>query len=235
MLLPTEAGPAIAARPRDPATQPDPVGLQRAIPDSGAAMHFADADSHHPAGWDHERVSRDDRAVFRLPGVSCLIPVLLFVCVTPLANAGADFWLALYVVPLLGLIYILVTRTVADTSVIRTTGLIGGHRIAWSDLDGFEFRGSRWAIAVAVDGRRVRLPMVRPRDMPRLAVVSGGRLLLGPDAPPQVADPPPAEESAPDVSPSADVAPAVDGTSSLGGPLPAEHRSIPDGQPVRTE
>jgi hypothetical protein len=128
-------------------------------------------------------VSRSDRAVFRLPGVALIIPFLLFVCVTPLANAGADFWLALYIFPVAGLAYILLTQTSADAQAIRTKGLLGGRRIAWADLDGLEFHGTRWAIAVGTGGRRVRLPMVRPRDLPRLAQVSGGRLLLGRDAP----------------------------------------------------
>lgn len=133
--------------------------------------------------WDHERVSRSERAVFRLPGVALIVPFLLFVCVTPLATVGAAFWLALYVIPVAGLAYILLTRTVADAGMIRTTGLFGGRRISWGELDGLEFHGPRWAIAVGTDGRRVRLPMVRPRDLPRLAQVSGGRLLLGADAP----------------------------------------------------
>lgn len=132
----------------------------------------------------HGAVIRSDRAVFRLPGISFLIPFLFFIAVTPLANAGSGLYLAFYLLPLGGLIYILITRTVADTSAITTTGLTGIKRISWTDLDGFEFRGPRWATAVALDGRRMRLPMVRPRDMPRLARVSGGRLLLGKDAPP---------------------------------------------------
>jgi len=130
-------------------------------------------------GWDHLGVSRSDRAVFRLPAVSLVIPFLLFICVTPLATAGATFWLALYVLPLLGLIYILCARTVADASLIRTTGLTGGHRILWAELDRFEFQGARWAVAVTTEERRIRLPMVRPRDLPQLAAVSGGRLFLG--------------------------------------------------------
>lgn len=138
-------------------------------------------------------MSRSERAVFRLPGVALIIPFLLFVCVTPLANAGADFWLALYVFPAVGLAYILLTRTVADAEAIRTTGLLGGRRIAWADLDGLEFHGPRWAIAVGTSGRRFRLPMVRPRDLPRLAQVSGGRLLLGRDAPAEPDDDPSTE------------------------------------------
>ena len=121
--------------------------------------------------------------MFRLPGVSLIIPFLLFICVTPLATVGAKVFLVLYLLPAGGLAYILLTRTIADAGLIRTTGLLGGHRITWADLDGLEFHGPRWAIAVGTDGKRLRLPMVRPRDLPRLARVSGGRLLLGADAP----------------------------------------------------
>ncbi len=140
-------------------------------------------------------MSRPERAVFRLPGVALIIPFLLFVCVTPLANAGAAFWLALYVFPAVGLAYILLTRTVADAEMIRTTGLLGSRRITWTELDGLEFHGPRWAIAVGTSGRRFRLPMVRPRDLPRLAEVSGGRLLLGRDAPAE----PDSESAGPEV------------------------------------
>lgn len=133
--------------------------------------------------WHHGVVSRPDRVIFRLPGVSLLIPFLFFICVTPLANAGPGWLLALYALPVVGLVYILITRTVADVAAISTTGLLGRRRIAWADLDGLEFRGPRWAVALAQDGRRVRLPMVRPRDLPRLAQVSGGRLLLAPQSP----------------------------------------------------
>ena len=144
-----------------------------------------------------------------------MIPFLLFICVTPLANAGPDWLLALYALPVIGLIYILITRTVADDEMIRTTGLFGPHRVAWSDLDGFEFRGPRWATAVAHDGRRFRLPMVRPRDLPRLAQVSGGRLLLGRDAPtPETAGP---DDAAPTEAAAApdDAAPTAAGGAAI--------------------
>lgn len=133
-------------------------------------------------------MSRPDRAVFRLPVISVLIPFLAFVCITPLANAGAPAFLGFYLFPLAGLAYILLTRTIADPTAIRAMGLKGVRRIPWSELDGLEFHGPRWATAVRLDGRRVRLPMVRPRDMYRLAAVSGGRLLIGKDAPPDPDD-----------------------------------------------
>ncbi len=120
-------------------------------------------------------MAKADRAVFRLPVVALLIPVVLAIFATPLATVGGG-WIWLYALPVLVLVYVLITRTVADPAGIRTSGITGPHRLAWIEMDGLEFSGSRWAVAVAHDGRRLRLPMVRPRDLPRLAAVSGGSL-----------------------------------------------------------
>ena len=128
-------------------------------------------------GCDHGVMSRSDRAVFRLPIAALGIPVLAAFCVTPLATAGGA-WIWVYALPVLALLYVLLTRTVADRTGLRTGGPTGFHAMAWPDMDGMEFRGSRWAVAVGHDGRRLRLPMVRPRDLPRLAAVSGGHLDL---------------------------------------------------------
>ncbi len=120
-------------------------------------------------------MAKVDRAVFRLPVVALLIPVVLAVFATPLATVGGG-WIWLYALPVLVLVYVLITRTVADPTGVRTSGVTGLHRLGWIEMDGLEFSGSRWAVAVAHDGRRLRLPMVRPRDLPRLAAVSGGSL-----------------------------------------------------------
>ena len=84
-------------------------------------------------------------------------------------------------------------RTIADRDQVRTRSLLGGHRMAWSDLDRLEFRASSWAIAVGHDGRRMRLPMVRPRDLPRLVAASGGHLDLAASG----AGPEPASDAVP--------------------------------------
>ena len=144
-----------------------------------------------------------ERAVFRLPWVSVLFPFLLFFCATPLATVR--WWMLwLYLIPLAALVYVLITRTEVNRVRIRTVGLTGARSIAWDSLDGFEFRGPRWAVAVTTDGRRFRLPMVRPRDMPLIAHVSGGWITL--DRP----------SAAPDVASSSDIegapAPAPDAT-----------------------
>ncbi|MEO5833123.1 MAG: PH domain-containing protein [Nakamurella sp.] len=126
-------------------------------------------------------MSRPEQAVFRLPVSALFIPVGLFVFATPLASASV-WTVGLYLLPIYGLAYVLVTRTVADDRTITASTPISRRRIPWADLDGFEFQGQRWAIAVTLDGKRIRLPMVRPRDLRRLAEVSGGRLYLGEDA-----------------------------------------------------
>lgn len=128
-----------------------------------------------------DRMSRPEQAVFRLPVSALFIPIGLFVFATPLASASV-WTVALYLLPIYGLVYVLLTRTVADDRTITALTPISRRRIAWADLDGFEFQGQRWAIAVTLDGKRIRLPMVRPRDLRRLAEVSGGRLYLGEDA-----------------------------------------------------
>ncbi|HEY5148993.1 MAG TPA: PH domain-containing protein, partial [Mycobacterium sp.] len=71
-----------------------------------------------------------------------------------------------------------VTRTTADAAQVTAHSLLGAKRMTWSDMDGLELRDARWTVAVGKDGRRLPLPMVRPRDLPRLATASGGTLNL---------------------------------------------------------
>jgi hypothetical protein len=127
-------------------------------------------------------MARSDRATFRLPAVALFVPVLLFVCITPLATVDGAWWV-LYIVPVLALVWVLITHTTATAERITTYGLLGTRKMTWAELDQLELPDARWAIAVAQDGRRLRLPMVRPRDVPRLVAVSGGSLRLGDSAP----------------------------------------------------
>jgi hypothetical protein len=123
-------------------------------------------------------MARSDRATFRLPAVALFVPVLLFVCITPLATADGTWWV-LYIVPVLGFAWVLITHTTATADRMTTYGLLGTRTMTWKELDQLELPDARWAIAVAQDGRRLRLPMVRPRDIPTLVAVSGGSLRLG--------------------------------------------------------
>ena len=117
------------------------------------------------------------RATFRLPAPALFFPVLLMFCITPLATSGGA-WALTFAVPVIALAWVLLTRTKATPTKVTAYGLLGAKSMMWTGLAGLEFRDARWAIAVGLDGRRVRLPMVRPRDLPRLAAVSGGSLNL---------------------------------------------------------
>ena len=122
--------------------------------------------------------TRPERVTFRLPVPALLFPVLLLFCIMPLATAGGA-WGVLYVVPVAALAWVIITRTTATPTEVTAYGLLGTKRMAWTDMAGLELKDARWATAVGLDGRRLRLPMVRPRDLPRLAAVSGGSLNLG--------------------------------------------------------
>src|SRR5664279_3382137 len=126
-------------------------------------------------------MSRSNHAVFRMPAASAAIPLVAVLCVTPLATVGEGWW-ALYAIPLIAAVYIVVTRTTADGAQVTAHSLLGAKRMTWSDMDGLELRDARWTVAVGKDGRRLPLPMVRPRDLPRLAAASGGSLDLDPRA-----------------------------------------------------
>lgn len=142
---------------------------------------------------------RANRVTFRLPASALFVPVMLLFLITPLATAG-PWWGLFFAVPVGALAWVLITRTTATSTGVTAHGLFGSRTMAWSQMDGLEFRGSRWAIAVGQDGRQLRLPMVRPRDLPRLAAVSGGSLNL---APPTAAGP------AGEADPAAEVGPQV--------------------------
>ena len=58
-------------------------------------------------------MSRTNRAVFRMPAASAAIPLVAVLCVTPLATVGGGWW-ALYAIPVIAAVYIVVTRTTAD-------------------------------------------------------------------------------------------------------------------------
>ena len=125
-------------------------------------------------------MARPDRATFRLPAWALFLPIMLLFLITPLATV-ADGWGVLFIVPLVALVWVVITRTTAD-------------------LDRLEVRASRWVVAVGNDGRHLRLPMVRPHDLRRLIAVSGGSLQVSDRAPEQVGDLEPQQnaEQAPD-------------------------------------
>ncbi len=113
----------------------------------------------------------------RLSLAAVIVPLLLFVCVTPLATAGGA-WIAVYLVPIAAFVVVVGSGTTATRTVLRAQWLRGRAQIRWDDLRHIEFPQARWAVAVTHSGRRVVLPGVRPPDLPRLVAAAGGKLFL---------------------------------------------------------
>ena len=96
----------------------------------------------------------------------CLLPVVL---VTPWA-------LLLLVVPLLLALWVLrVGVTVGDDG-IGVQSLLASRLVPWPDVAGLRVgeRARLWLVTRR--GTEIRLPVLRARDLPRLAALSGGRI-----------------------------------------------------------
>ncbi len=113
-------------------------------------------------------------ARLRLSRVGLVPVVFLAVCTLPFAAASPVTALVL-LLPLLVAVWVLRVGVDVDEAGITTRGLLGRRRVAWDDLTGIRVvRGARLRL-VTRDGGEVRLPVLRARDLPRLAGWSGGR------------------------------------------------------------
>jgi hypothetical protein len=111
---------------------------------------------------------------------TALIPVgLLALCLVPLAFV-APWTPVLLLVPLALTVWVLrVGVDIADDG-LTVRSVAGRRRVPWTDVAGIRVapRGDLWL--VTTHGTEVRVPVMRARDLPQLAALSGGRL----DVPP---------------------------------------------------
>lgn len=121
-----------------------------------------------------------DRAVFRPPRLSVLGAVLLAVCATPVAFGAPYFWLV-YLVPLGVIAWVLRVRTVVDADALTVRRVVGTRRVPWSEISSLRLHNKARVRAVLTDGAELPLPSVHILDLPRLAAVSGGHLVMGDD------------------------------------------------------
>jgi hypothetical protein len=107
---------------------------------------------------------------------TALFPVaLLALCTVPLAFA-APWTPVLLLVPLAVALWVLrVGVDIADDG-LTMRSLAGERRIPWSEVAGIRVapRGDLWL--VTTHGTEIRLPVMRARDLPALAALSGGRI-----------------------------------------------------------
>jgi hypothetical protein len=107
---------------------------------------------------------------------TALLPVLvLFVCVLPLLAAA---WWGVFVllIPVVAAAWVLRVGVDVDGDAVTVRSLVGSRRVPWVEVAGIRAgdRGALWLVTTR--RTEVRLPVVRARDLPRLAALSGGRI-----------------------------------------------------------
>jgi len=107
--------------------------------------------------------------------VALLPVVFLVVCVLPLALA-ASWTLVFLLIPLVAAAYVLRVGVDVGDRGVTVHSLAGSSAVPWEDVAGIRVgeRGELWLVTTR--GTELRLPVLRARDLPRLAVVSGGRI-----------------------------------------------------------
>jgi hypothetical protein len=107
---------------------------------------------------------------------SALLPVvILLVCVVPAAVA-APWATVLFLIPLTLAAWVLRVGVDIGNEGIAVRSLLAQRQVGWTELAGIRVadRGDLWLVTTA--GTEVRLPVLRARDLPRLAALSGGRI-----------------------------------------------------------
>ncbi|MCZ2824020.1 MULTISPECIES: PH domain-containing protein [unclassified Modestobacter] len=105
-----------------------------------------------------------------------LVPVLfLTICVLPVTVASPWAFLLL-LVPLALAVWVFRVGVDVGDDGITARSLVARRTIAWDDLAGVRVgeRADLWLVTTA--GTQVQLPVLRARDLPRLAALSGGRI-----------------------------------------------------------
>jgi hypothetical protein len=107
---------------------------------------------------------------------TALLPVLvLAVCVLP-AAAATTWTLVLLLIPVAVAAWVLRIGVDIDDDGFTVRSLFGQRQVPWSDLAGIRVTPRGGLRLVTTHGTEVRLPVLRPRDLPRLAALSGGRI-----------------------------------------------------------
>jgi hypothetical protein len=115
---------------------------------------------------------------------TALVPVaLLALCVMPLATV-TTWTLVLLLVPVAVAAWVLRVGVDVTDHGLTVRSLAGERTLAWSELAGIRVAeaGDLWLVTTR--GTEVRLPVMRVRDLPRLAALSGGRIEVPAPPPP---------------------------------------------------
>jgi hypothetical protein len=107
---------------------------------------------------------------------TALLPVaLLALCVVPLATVRT-WTLVLLLVPLAVALWVLRAGVDFADDGVTVRSLAGQRSVPWTEVAGIRVAspGALWLVTTR--GTEIRLPVLRARDLPRLAALSGGRI-----------------------------------------------------------
>jgi hypothetical protein len=117
----------------------------------------------------------DTPARFRMNRSALLPVVILALCILPTALVSP--WnLLLLLIPAVVAAWVFRTGVDVGDEGITARSLLGSRTVRWPELSRLRLgpRGDLWLGTTG--GTEVRLPVLRVRDLPRLAAASGGRL-----------------------------------------------------------
>lgn len=113
--------------------------------------------------------------VFTPSRLTIFVVLVTVVGALPLLFSVPYFWLAL-LVPIAIIGRVLWVRTTVDPDSLRVRSLRGSRTVRWDDVRGLSLARRSSVTALLADGTELVLPSVRVRDLPALALASGGRI-----------------------------------------------------------
>jgi hypothetical protein len=107
---------------------------------------------------------------------TALLPVvLLFACVLPFA-AASPWALLVLLIPLAAAAWVLRVGVDVDDGGVTVRSVVGRRTVAWRELAGIRIGARSRLWLVTTGGTEVALPVLKARDLPRLADLSDGRI-----------------------------------------------------------
>lgn len=113
--------------------------------------------------------------MFRNSPLAVLAAIAFMVCFTPVALTVPGMTV-LYLIPIGMVFWVLRVRTTVDADTIAARGTLRTQRVDWADVTALRLRTRSRISAVLNSGTELPLPAVHVRDLPVLAMMSGGRL-----------------------------------------------------------
>jgi hypothetical protein len=115
-------------------------------------------------------------ARLRMSRTALLPVVLLVLCTVPIAAAAPPWTAIALLVPLLAAAWVVRVGVDVGEDGLTVRSLAGQRRVGWGELAGIRVadRGELWLVTTG--GTEVRLPVLRARDLPRLAALSDDRI-----------------------------------------------------------